>query len=149
MLVKTRRSVFLFAAVYSLLHTLSVNAVELGAFGNSVFQFQKRMASKGNTSAEYKLGTFYEFGISVPSNIEEATKQCLENVKQILKGVGLHLGDIVKASIFMINTEDYSGMDLTYSQIVPQPYPAREAVFVTALPKDARVEISVIAKTRS
>jgi enamine deaminase RidA (YjgF/YER057c/UK114 family) len=49
----------------------------------------------------------------------------------------------------MINTEDYSGMDLTYSQIVPQPYPAREAVFVTALPKDARVEISVIAKTRS
>lgn len=88
-------------------------------------------------------------GNLVESNIEEATKQCLENVKQILKGVGLHLGDIVKASIFMIHTEDYSGMDLTYSQIVPQPYPAREAVFVTALPKDARVEISVIAKTRS
>jgi len=87
-------------------------------------------------------------GNLVESNIEEATEQCLENVKQILKGVGLHLGDIVKASIFMINTEDYSGMDLTYSQIVPQPYPAREAVFVTALPKNARVEISVIAKTR-
>ena len=88
-------------------------------------------------------------GNLVESNIEEATKQCLENVKQILKGVGLHLGDIVKASIFMINTEDYSGMDFTYSQIVPQPYPAIEAVFVTAVPKNARVEISVIAKTRS
>ena len=88
-------------------------------------------------------------GNLVESNIEEATEQCLENVKQILMGVGLHLGDIVKASIFMINTEDYSGMDLTYSQMIPQPYPAREAVFVTALPKNARVEISVIAKTRS
>ena len=88
-------------------------------------------------------------GNLVESNIEEATEQCLENVKQILMGVGLHLGDIVKASIFMINTEDYSGMDLTYSQMIPQPYPAREAVFVKALPKNARVEISVIAKTRS
>ena len=74
MLVIARRTVFMFVAVYSLLHTFSVNAVELGAFGNSVFQFQKRMASKGNTSAEYKLGTLYEFGISVPSNIEEASK---------------------------------------------------------------------------
>jgi 2-iminobutanoate/2-iminopropanoate deaminase len=88
-------------------------------------------------------------GNLVESNIEEATEQCLENVKQILMGVGLHLGDIVKASIFMINTEDYSGMDLTYSQMIPQPYPAREAVFVTALPKNARVEISVIAKIES
>ena len=88
-------------------------------------------------------------GNMVESNIEEATEQCLENIEQVLKGVGLHLGDIVKASIFMINTKDYSGMDLTYAQIVPKPYPAREAVFVTALPKDALVEISVIAKTRS
>ena len=89
-----------------------------------------------------------ETEILVDSNIEAATEQCLENVKQILKEAGLDLGDIVKASIFMINTEDYSGMDLTYSQIVPQPYPAREAVFVTALPKNARIEISVIAQTR-
>lgn len=74
MLGKTRKSVILFIAIYSLLHSYSVNAVELGSFGNSVFQFQKRMASKGNTSAEYKLGTLYEFGISVPSNIEEASK---------------------------------------------------------------------------
>ena len=74
MLVKTRRTVILFVAVYSLLHIYSVNAVELGAFGDSVFQFQKRMASKGNTSAEYKLGTLYEFGISVPANIQEASK---------------------------------------------------------------------------
>jgi len=88
-------------------------------------------------------------GDLVESSIEEATKQCLENVRQILKGAGLHLGDIVKTSVFMINTEDYSGMDLTYSQIIPQPYPAREAVFVAALPKNARIEISVIAKTRS
>ena len=88
-------------------------------------------------------------GKLVESNIEEATEQCLENVRLILKGVGLHLGDLVKTSIFMINPEDYSGMDLTYSQIIPKPYPAREAVFVSALPKNARVEISVIASIQA
>tara|TARA_B100000780_G_scaffold132904_1_gene93200 strand:- start:6466 stop:6846 length:381 start_codon:yes stop_codon:yes gene_type:complete len=89
-----------------------------------------------------------ETGVLEESNIEEATAQCLENVKQILQGAELGLGNIVKTSIFMIHTEDYAGMDATYARIVPQPYPAREAVFVTALPKNARIEISVIAKIR-
>ncbi|PCJ80168.1 MAG: hypothetical protein COA49_09295 [Bacteroidetes bacterium] len=80
--------------------------------------------------------------------IEEATAQCLDNVKNILIGAGLGLEDIVKASVFMINREDYSGMDKTYASILTKPYPAREAVFVAGLPKDARVEISVIAKSR-
>jgi len=39
-------------------------------------------------------------------------------------------------------------MDKIYSSILPKPYPAREAAFVAGLPKDARVEISVIAKSR-
>jgi 2-iminobutanoate/2-iminopropanoate deaminase len=85
-------------------------------------------------------------GELIENSIEEATAQCLENVKQILKGADLDFTNIVKASIFMINTEDYKAMDATYASILPQPYPAREAVFVSALPKNARIEISVIAK---
>jgi 2-iminobutanoate/2-iminopropanoate deaminase len=52
---------------------------------------------------------------------------------------------VVKASVFLIQPEDYSGMDATYKRIMPQPFPAREAVFVAGLPKSARLEISVIA----
>ena len=85
-------------------------------------------------------------GELIENSIEDATAQCLENVKQILKGADLDFTNIVKVSIFMINTEDYKAMDATYASILPQPYPAREAVFVAALPKNARIEISVIAK---
>jgi len=85
-------------------------------------------------------------GELIENCIEDATAQCLENIKQILKGADLDFTNIVKVSIFMINTEDYKAMDATYASILPQPYPAREAVFVSALPKNARIEISVIAK---
>mgnify|MGYP003970612919 FL=1 len=83
----------------------------------------------------------------ISDSIEAATKQSLRNVQRILEAAGLELRHVVKASVFLINTEDYTGMDATYKDIMPEPFPAREAVFVAGLPKGARVEISVIAHT--
>jgi len=83
----------------------------------------------------------------ISDSIEAATKQSLRNVQRILEAAGLELRHVVKASVFLINTEDYTGMDATYKDIMPEPFPAREAVFVAGLPNGARVEISVIAHT--
>jgi 2-iminobutanoate/2-iminopropanoate deaminase len=69
-------------------------------------------------------------------------------VQRILEAAGLDLRNVVKASVFLINTEDYAGMDATYKSIMSEPFPAREAIFVAGLPKNARVEISVIAHTK-
>ena len=77
--------------------------------------------------------------------IETATTQSLANVRNVLKSSGLDLNNIVKASVYMINSEDFAGMDSVYSKIMPKPYPAREAFFVKGLPLGARIEISVIA----
>ena len=87
-------------------------------------------------------------GELISDTIENATAQSLSNVKNVLISAGLDLEDIVKASVFMIDSEDYAGMNNMYAEIMPQPYPAREAIFVKGLPKDSRVEISVIAKAR-
>ena len=84
-------------------------------------------------------------GELVADTIENATRQSLANVRNVLVGAGLDLDHIVKASVFMIDSEDYSGMNSVYSKIMPQPYPAREAFFVKGLAMGARVEISVIA----
>ena len=81
-------------------------------------------------------------GELVSDSIETATAQALANVKSILNGAGLGLENIVKASVFMINSDDYMGMDQVYASTLPKPYPAREAIFVAG----AIVEISVIAK---
>lgn len=87
-----------------------------------------------------------ESGELVASSIENATRQSLKNVEKILESAGLSLENVVKASVFMINPDDYAGMNNIYAEIMPQPYPAREAIFVAGLPKGAIVEISVIAK---
>lgn len=87
-----------------------------------------------------------ESGELVGSSIEDATRQSLKNVEKILESAGLSLENVVKASVFMINPDDYAGMNNIYAEIMPQPYPAREAIFVAGLPKGAIVEISVIAK---
>ena len=86
-----------------------------------------------------------ENGELVAETIEAATAQSLRNVTRVLEAAGLGLEHVVKATVFLIDSGDYAGMDATYRTIVPEPFPAREAVFVAGLPKGARVEISVIA----
>ena len=87
-------------------------------------------------------------GELINSAIETATEQSLLNVQRILQAAGLELSHVVKSSVFLINTEDYPGMDATYKRIMPEPFPAREAIFIAGLPKSARIEISVIAHTQ-
>ena len=86
-----------------------------------------------------------ENGELVAETIEAATAQSMRNVTRVLEAAGLGLEHVVKATIFLIDPGDYAGMDATYRATVPEPFPAREAVFVAGLPKGARVEISVIA----
>ena len=89
-----------------------------------------------------------ETGELVADTIENATAQSLSNIKNVLSSAGLDLEDIVKVSVFMIDSKDYADMNNKYAEVMPQPYPAREAIFVKGLPMDSRVEISVIAKAR-
>jgi 2-iminobutanoate/2-iminopropanoate deaminase len=84
-------------------------------------------------------------GELISESVEAATAQSLRNVTRILEAAGLTLDHVVKATVFLIDANDYAGMDATYRTIIPEPFPAREAVFVAGLPKAARVEISVIA----
>ena len=84
-------------------------------------------------------------GALVSDAIDAATRQSLANVTRILESAGATLNQVVKATVFMIDPADYAGMDAAYRDVMPEPFPAREAVFVAGLPKGARVEISVIA----
>ena len=84
-------------------------------------------------------------GHLLSESIHAATNQSLANVARILESAGASLNQVVKATVFLIDSDDYAEMDAAYREAMPQPFPAREAVFVAGLPKGARVEISVIA----
>ena len=84
-------------------------------------------------------------GNLISEDMQEATKQCIRNAEAILKATDLALNNVVKVSVFLTTMDDYADMDAAYRAAMPEPFPAREAVAVKALPKGARVEISMIA----
>ncbi|MGD9679036.1 MAG: RidA family protein [Vulcanibacillus sp.] len=81
----------------------------------------------------------------MPEKIEDQTKQSLENIKAILKSEGLDLSDVIKATVFLSDMENFKLMNDVYKEFFAEPYPARSAVEVARLPKDALIEIEVIA----
>ena len=86
-------------------------------------------------------------GAFVEGGIKEQTRQSLTNVKAILEEAGLSMGDVVKTTVFLADINDFADMNSVYAEFFTEPYPARSAVAVKALPKGALVEIEVIAET--
>jgi len=80
----------------------------------------------------------------IPEGIVEQTKQSLNNVKAILEEAGLNMNNVVKATVFLKNMNDFTEMNKVYESFFTD-YPARSAVEVARLPKDVLVEVEVIA----
>lgn len=77
--------------------------------------------------------------------IEGQARQSLENIKHILEEAGLTMGDIVKTTVFLQDMSLFAGMNGVYVTYFDRTFPARSAIAVKALPKNALVEIECIA----
>ena len=93
----------------------------------------------GQLPIDPATGEFAEGGI------KELTRQSLTNIRQILEEAGLSMANVVKTSVFLADMADFAEMNEVYSQFFEAPFPARSAVAVKTLPKNARVEIECIA----
>ena len=87
-----------------------------------------------------------ETGAIVEGGIQEQARQSLNNIKAILNAAGTNLGAVVKTTVFLQDMNDFAAMNEVYAQFFQEPYPARSAVQVGRLPKDALVEIEAIAQ---
>ncbi len=72
-------------------------------------------------------------------------RQSLKNLGEILKQNGLCYKSVVKTTIFLANIEDFAAVNEVYASFFSEPFPARSAVAVKALPKGGLVEIEAIA----
>lgn len=95
--------------------------------------------ASGQLPIDPATGAFPEGGV------QEQTRQSLLNVKSILEEAGLTLANVVKTTVYLADMGDFAAMNDIYSQFFSQPFPARSAVAVKALPKGALVEVEVIA----
>ena len=81
----------------------------------------------------------------ISEDIQDQTKQSLENVKAILEAAGYTFKNVIKATVFIKNMEDFALMNEVYNEYLGNIKPARACVEIARLPKDVKVEIEVIA----
>ena len=79
-------------------------------------------------------------------DVKEQTSVVMKNIQLILSSVYYSLDDIVKTTIFLKNMRDFVTVNEVYASFLSAPYPARSTVEVARLPKDALIEIEVIAQ---
>ncbi len=84
-------------------------------------------------------------GAFAEGGIKELTAQSLTNIKNILAEAGLTMDNVVKTSVFLADMNDFAEMNEVYATFFSAPFPARSAVAVKTLPKNARIEIECIA----
>lgn len=86
-------------------------------------------------------------GEFVGTDIRQQTQRTLENVKGILEAAGSNLHHVVKTTVFLKDINDFAAMNEVYAKFFALAPPARSTVEVARLPKDALVEIEVIASS--
>lgn len=77
--------------------------------------------------------------------VQEQTRQVLENIRAVLEAGGTDMNRVIKTTVFLKNMADFQEMNAEYEKHFSPPFPARSAVAVAALPKNADVEIEAVA----
>ena len=112
----------------------------------AVGPYSQALAAGGFGFCSGQIGLDSKTNELVGGGIEAQTTQALKNLKHVLTAAGCTLKDVVRTDIFLINMGDFSKVNKIYEAFfVNEPKPARQTVEVSALPKNAMVEISAIA----
>lgn len=85
-------------------------------------------------------------GDMVPGGVTEQTERVIQNIKAVLKAAGTSLDNVVKATVFLKDLNDFAKMNEVYAKyFAAETAPARSTIQVAKLPKDSLVEIEVVA----
>jgi 2-iminobutanoate/2-iminopropanoate deaminase len=93
----------------------------------------------GQVSIDAKTNEF------LPGDVAQQTQRVLDNLKAIVEAAGSKLGHVVKTTVYLKNMSDFAAMNEVYAKYFSAAPPARSTVEVARLPKDALVEMDVIA----
>lgn len=84
-------------------------------------------------------------GEIIEGSIGVQTERVFENLKAVLEAAGTSLDKVIKTTVFLADLTDFAEMNATYAKFFGEAPPARSTVEVSRLPRDARVEIDLIA----
>lgn len=107
--------------------------------------YSQAIEANGFVFASGQLPVDPATGEFVEGGVKEQTRQSLLNAQSVLEAAGLTLAQVAKTTVFLSDMANFADMNEVYSQFFKEPFPARSAVAVKALPKNALVEIECIA----
>lgn len=111
----------------------------------SIGPFSQAIRDEGTIYVSGQGPVDSESGEIVSEDIREQTAQTLENIGAVLEAADASLDDVVKATVFVTDMDNYDAINEVYDEYMSPPFPARSAVQVADLPIDIGVEIEVIA----
>ena len=107
--------------------------------------YSQAVEANGFVFASGQLGINPATGEFVEGDVQAQTRQALTNARAIMKEAGLDLNNVIKTTVFLSDMANFAAMNEIYSEFFSEPYPARSAVAVKTLPKNALVEVECIA----
>lgn len=110
----------------------------VGPYSQAI-EFNGMLFVSGQLPIDASTGEF------VLGGVKEQAEQVLKNISYILKEAGYDFSNVVKSTVYLTNMSDFAAMNEVYASFYSEPYPARVAYAVVALPKGALIEIDVIA----
>jgi len=120
-----------------IVHTDAAPAA-IGPYSQAVIS-GSMMYTSGQIAIDVNTGNLNDASISIE------TKQVMSNLKAVLEAGGADFDQVIKTTIFLKDMNDFQAVNQVYAQFFTAAFPARETVQVAKLPKDVRVEISMIA----
>ena len=111
----------------------------------AVGTYSQAVVANGTIYVSGQLPIDANTGEFVPGGVKEQLHQVFKNLGYVLEEAGYSFKDVVKTTVYLADMADFATLNEVYAMYFSEPYPARVAYQVAALPKAARVEIDVIA----
>ncbi len=111
----------------------------------AVGPYSQAVEANGTLYVSGQLPVDASTGEFVSGGVREQARQVLKNIGYILHEAGYDYSHVVKSTVYLTDMKDFAEMNEVYASFYSEPYPARVAFAVVALPKGALIEMDVIA----
>ncbi|HEX6184456.1 MAG TPA: RidA family protein [Pyrinomonadaceae bacterium] len=119
--------------------------VKTGEAPQAIGPYSQAVVAGGFVFASGQIPLDPRTGEFVAGGVAEQTEQVLRNLTKVLEAAGAGLDRVVKTTVYLADMNDFAAMNEVYGRYFPENPPARSTVEAARLPRDARVEIDVVA----
>lgn len=120
-------------------------AIQTEKAGGAIAAYSQGMSGAGLVYTAGCLGVDPATGELVDGGAGAQAARAIANLSAILDAAGSGLDRALKTTVFLVDMADFTAVNEAYAAAFPEPYPARSAIAVAALPRGARVEIECVA----